>query len=457
MRSPHLLYKIFWAEACLQRAVMDLDAAQDHGLFSRDVFLHQTQAGKYIRERAKDKLLGDPPMLPLDPKQTFQLFPPEEEEDHVAKMWASHPPNHERELNAKATYIRTEFDEASPWTLFDNRAELCEQVSIKFYRAVFRVRKGDVKWSSAAKVQEFLDEEYSETAFDVDRYGYLYNNRNIENVDLRALRDHSEECPNAPDDLLASHLSMYTPAVKKFAEVFQRHFEEAEMLNAIKQRWYRPKKRQFEMRGRTLHVREARDLLADVEKEIKADIEWLAEFDTKVFVTYYELAWHLKRDWALELYERYKFHYVIQEMWKILQEHKTAMNFMFDLLSQEQTNVLDDGMFHVLIEVFRQAYDACKRVLEEAKEVTFPQLANMPAGKPVRPYLLDGRLSDRPSHFDLHISPRWLVKFANQFHGVEKRLSRLHFKSLGNILSLQETIGARAEDTWSIATAETME
>jgi Zn-dependent protease with chaperone function len=446
----HLLYKCYWAEACLQRTVSDLAAAKDHDLYSRDVFQHQLRAGHYLRERAKDSALGEPPPLRLDSEtHTYQLFEPERDRDKVAEMWADHPSNHEREINAKIHYIRGEMDETTAWSLFSNPQELRRLVSLQFYKQVFNVKEKEVDWSSAKKVQEFLDDEYAETNFDEERYGILYNYRCLEAMSLRELRDHAEVAPNAPARLLASHSSMYTPNVKKFAKVFQRHLNEYRMLEAILNRWYRPAKKKFEMRGKKFHVKKAEGMLKQLTKEIEADAAWLRRFDIHVFVTYFELAWQFDKKRAEELYQRYRFHYVMQGMWRVLQVHKSPMAYMFELLENVQGGILDEDTFHVLIEVFRRAYDALQQVIEEAKLVKFPELSNMPAGKSVRPFLLDDRLTDRPSHFDTSIKQKWLMKFAKQFHDVERRLDRLHYKSLGNILSLQESIGADAEKKWT--------
>jgi hypothetical protein len=84
-------------------------------------------------------------------------------------------------------------------------------------------------------------------------------------------------------------------------------------------------------------------------------------------------------------------------------------------------------------------------VLNMTEFVIFPELTHLPAGRPLRPFLLKGSLEDMPSHFDESIRYKWLERFAKQFQDVEKRLNRLHFKSLGNILALQERIGASAD------------
>src|SRR5262249_16061709 len=161
--------------------------------------------------------------------------------------------------------------------------------------------------------------------------------------------------------------SLYTPAVKKFAKVFQRHIDEMQMLEAIEKKWYRPRNKEFEMRGKVFRVKRAEALLEKLRKEIAADIVWLEAFDTTVFVPYFELGGDLEKEMAEELYQRYRFHYVMQGMWKVLQTHKMPMGYMFEFLASLQNTMLDEHAFHVLIEVFRQAYAALKQVLEEAE------------------------------------------------------------------------------------------
>jgi len=442
---PQLLFKCWWAEACMQQTMAELDMAREHDLYSRDVFVPQIRAGKHLRRRQKDPNFGEPPALPDERSRTMQLFRPEE--DELAEMWSDHPSNYDRELNAKADYIRSDFDDSTPWTLFGDLDGLRREVSMRFYRQAFRVKASSVKWSSPEKVQAFLNEERAETSFDEERYGTLYNNRNLQALDPRALRTVSDKKPNVPEELLAGMRSLYSARVKRFGEVHQRHIEEHQMLTAIVNRWYRPKGGRFKMRNQRFQVREAREILRDLEKELEADTTWLRAFDTKVFVTYYELEQHLNPALAEELHDRYQFHFVIQGMWSILQGHKAPMSFMFDLLD-EIGNQMDEDTFHLLIDIFRQAYEAFELVLEESALVHFPKLANMPAGESMRPFLLKGRLANKPSHFDEMLSVKWLVDFANQFQDVDKHLDRLHFKSLGNILSLQENIGARAEKKW---------
>src|SRR5262249_32052268 len=123
-----------------------------------------TSAGpEPISANARRTRTGKPPVLLEERDHTYQLFQPEA--DDLAEMWSDHPTNFERELNAKACYIRTDFDETSPWPLFGDLESLRRKVSAQFYRQVFRVKQDSVTWSSPSKVQEFLDDERAESTF----------------------------------------------------------------------------------------------------------------------------------------------------------------------------------------------------------------------------------------------------------------------------------------------------
>src|SRR5204863_7644444 len=129
-----------------------------------------------------------------------------------------------------------DFFDDSPWSLFDNAAELRRIASDKFYRQIFNVKK-KIDWSSPRDVQLFLEEEFAETNFDFDRYGLVYNHRNLQAIDLKRLMDISQKERNEPADLVKSHRTMYPHRLRKFAEMHIRHVNEIAMLTALDKRW----------------------------------------------------------------------------------------------------------------------------------------------------------------------------------------------------------------------------
>src|SRR5262249_4286179 len=135
----HGLARLDFATESLSQAWTDLSTAADHQLYSRDLFYHQTHATEYLRARHRDPRLGEPPVLPEDPREVVQVFLPED--TSVPRMWATHPSNHDREVNAKRHYLRSPLDPRSPWILFQDAAALREKVTLRVYQMTRHVEE----------------------------------------------------------------------------------------------------------------------------------------------------------------------------------------------------------------------------------------------------------------------------------------------------------------------------
>ena len=434
-----LLYKSYWAEACLHRTVQDLAIAKEHDLHSSDVFLHQKLAGKFLRKRLRDPYCGEPPALPDNPKLTVQVFEPADD-DLEARMWMHHPSNYNREMNCKAFYIRTEYDPRSPWILFGDADELRERVSRRFYKHYLQLTNED-DLSDPRDVQRFLDEENASLLYD-PKYGGLYDFRNLKEIDLDAICAAAEKGLNDPADLIRHHLRMYPQAVADFAIVYHRHQEEYGLLRSIVNRWHEPRNNRFEFRGEPFPSRAARRLLDEVKDDLDNDDEWLEEFDRNVFVAYYELAIHVDSASAVELRRRYRFHHNLQTMWIVLKEREPLLEYLLSLLNSGGRP--SERRFQTLVAGFRELHSVLKAILADAEVLVFPQLRNMPANEHVRPYLLKKRLVDNLTHDDWVIRMSWMRAMIDQYQQVARRLDRFHFKSLKAILDLQDSIGERA-------------
>jgi hypothetical protein len=65
----------------------------------------------------------------------------------------------------------------------------------------------------------------------------------------------------------------------------------------------------------------------------------------------------------------------------------------------------------------------------------------MTAGEPLRRFLLEKPLVYELRKGERSLEGKWINKFLGQLAEVREKLRRIHFKSLGGILSLQEKIG----------------
>ncbi len=441
----HLLHRCYFADVCFGQAIDDLRVAMSHHLYTSDLFYHQSAASRIIRNKKKDARLGEPPDLPEDPTQMTTVF--EESDDKVAEMWQTHPSSHDREENAKDHYIRTNFDERSPWLLFDNVVELRERVTFKFYRFYFRISK-DVILADPEEVQGFIDDEYADKTYDA-KYQGLYDNRNLVLKDIGDMAKDGAKHPWSITELAETHKTLYNAEVKHRAQLYYKRIEEFHLLNAVQNGWHRPKDDELEFRGEVYDLDDAKRLLKKVDKEIEKDNRWLGELDKKVFMTYFQMALHINQEVAEELYRRYNFHLELQTIWYELTKQNRPVQAAISFLNNQQSGQLQSHHFKELLNIFRDTHKAMKAMLRNSEDLTLPGLKNLPQGQPLRPFLLNKNLIDGLSKYENRISDRWINRLLDQFKEMKDKVDRIHFKSLAGILVLQQKIGDECARRWS--------
>jgi Zn-dependent protease with chaperone function len=441
----HLLHRCYRAEVTFWQSVNDLKVAMSHHLYTSDLFYHQSAAVRRICNKNKDPRLDDPPALPDDPHETTTVF--EEDDDKIAEMWQTHPSNYDREQNAKALYIRTNFDDRSPWLLFDNVEELRERVTYKFYRFYFKIPK-DVILADPVEVQGFIDDEHADRNYD-PKYQGLYDNRNLILKEINELAKEGSKQPWSITELANTHETLYNAETKHRSQMFYKRLEELNMLTAVHNGWQRPKDDELEFRGEVFDLDEAKRLLKKVDKELEKDNKWLESHDRKVFMTYFQMALHINQEVAEELYRRYDFHLELQNIWYELQKQNRPVQAAIAFLNSQQSGQLQSHHFQELLEIFRDTHKAMKRMLKTAEDMTLPALKNLPVGQALRPFLLEKSLVDGLSKYEQRISERWIMRMLDQFNEMKAKVDRIHFKSLAGVLALQEKIGAECVRRWS--------
>jgi Zn-dependent protease with chaperone function len=441
----HLLYRCAFAERCLSQSVQDMQAAMDHHLYTSDMFFHQSHAGTYIRRRAKKPNLGEPPALPADRSRAVMIFDREDEEQ--ADMWATHPSNHDRECNAKEHYIPTRFDERSPWLLFDNVEQLRADVTYKFYRVHFDCKKNMVQ-AEAEEIQKFIDEERAETTYD-PKYQGMYDYRNLILSDIYDLAKEARHMPWSIAQLSQSHAALYNAESKHRGQLYNKRLEEHNLLLAVSKGWHRPKNNEVEFRGEFYDSYDAKRLLRKVEREIDDDQKWLADHDRRVFLTYFQMGLHQNQEVAEDLFKRYRFHLKLQVIWRDLKNQAGPIGAVLNFLNTARSNQLDTNAFSEILASLREAHHVLRDSLKSAEDMTVPALKNMAAGEPLRPFLLQKRLIEGLSKYDQSFNTKWIYKLLDQMNEVQKKVDRIHFKSLGGILALQERIAEDCLKQWS--------
>jgi Zn-dependent protease with chaperone function len=428
----HSLARLDFANDCLSQAADDLAQAKDHGLYSRDLFHHQTEAIQYLRQVRRKPGLGQMPALPADPRMCIEVFTPKD--NGVPCMYATHPGNYDREQNAKRVYLRSPLDARSPWLLFNEPEKLREKVTRRFYRLVHSLDKR-TPLHDPREVQKFIDAEHAETMCD-PKYQGLYDQRLIDPGDLAEAIREVERQPLPMSDVLLAQELIITPAL---AQRLKQHFQRREEYGTLAQVHVgaiAPEGGEFEFRKKHYDVEETKKLLKRVDQELKQDQKELAAVDRRVFLLHYRMAQEAGETARSELLTRYRFHIAIQEIAKTLAESRTSIENVVGFL-QEREEVSNDDIAECVDEL-RKARDGLVKSLLDAHKITLPPLSNLAAGAPLSEYLFDGTPVKDIKPTAGTIRGPWVVKLMEQILEVHERVRRIHFKSLGALLRFQE-------------------
>jgi Zn-dependent protease with chaperone function len=432
----HALWRCDFAQAALMQAKEDLRIASQHELYSSDLFYHQSNAAAYLRRVRKDPNLGEPPPLPEDPECSPEVFEPSDET--TTELWATHPPCYDREENAKTIYIRCDLDDRTPWLLFDEPEELRERLTRKFYKHEFGV-PSDTDLDAPQSVQQFIDDEHAETTYDA-RYFGCYDGRFVNPGKLEELEETVREKPWKADVAARVHERLYSSDLQRHMVEYHRLRDDLDTLQKLRRET--KEEETFRFRGRRYEPSEASRLIKQVQGELDEEVDWLAEVDRRVFRVFYQMAIALGDKVADDLLYRYEFHLALQAIARDVIAQQGPLNAALHMLVNSPKGMHPE-QFRQTRTIFREAHEALVRSVTLADKMTLPKLKNMDEGEPLGHFLLEKQVVKglRPSARTLTV--KWISKFLQQLSVVEDRARRIHFKSLGGILALQEDISRR--------------
>lgn len=129
----HALHRLGPADDAWGRAARFADSEIAKKQPPKDLFSIQERILEHLRKILDDEQLGHVPERPRVARESHRVF--EEELAMPPRMWSTHPPNREREDNAKQRYIPSFLEDRSGWALFQNVEQLREEVTRAFFDA----------------------------------------------------------------------------------------------------------------------------------------------------------------------------------------------------------------------------------------------------------------------------------------------------------------------------------
>jgi Zn-dependent protease with chaperone function len=275
----HALHKLNPADAAFDQAAGLVLSEHHEGRAVNDLYVLQTRIVEHMASLLADKRYGVTPPVPEDSPEAHRVF--EKRMAAPPRMWSSHPPNDEREENAKHVYIPAPADGNPAWQVFGDPATLRQRMTRFLVDMVMRdpdaprPPKRDAPpapvdgLAAVARVfgRNFLD----------PRYRGVYLNRSA----VRAARTPGDLFPNALP-LRDAWAEPYTQAMADSIARLKSVQEECDTLLGLQRGLLKAGSGAIRFRGRVLRRRELPDALQALENERNERMREVAAHDQRV-------------------------------------------------------------------------------------------------------------------------------------------------------------------------------
>jgi len=286
-------------------------------------------------------------------------------------------------------------------------------------------------------VQKFIDDEHAEVTYH-PRYHGAYDGRPVEPGDIGELLSNVTSEPWEEDRLLRVHSKLYNELDDRMQDRNARVRDFDWLLGYVNDQ---NAPREVRFKNEDITKKEAKRKLDKLDELLTKDTEWFQSFDRRVFLVHSHMANKVDPEAIKELARRYRFQLSIQSMYKEMTGAQREVNAATDALVEESTEEgLRKDFFDEVRSTFLKARQSLKKVLKNCSELTVPTMNNFDQKTDLREFLLRKQLLREPKEHS--ISADWIRKLMQQLEEVRDRLARLHFKSMGTILGLQERIAA---------------
>jgi Zn-dependent protease with chaperone function len=286
----HALHRLGAADEAWERALAFAGQELAAGNAVSDIFVVQ----KIVAQRMKDILDDDyyecPPPLPEQGREQHRVF--DAEDAQPPRMWSTHPPNCDREDNAKKLYIAAEIDERPAWDVFADPQRTRERMTEHLLQ-----QGPDAPEARRMPVTEsvsLLTQQYTKKVFD-RRYRGLYMGRSVVREYAKADEAIGSSDPFMPVE--QQFASLYPGDLSHRFERFRNLEQEKDTLRALRDGLLEPPDGVIRHRGVILKRKDLPKAIEEVREECDEARRDLCEHDRKVRGVHNEAAGHLSSAW----------------------------------------------------------------------------------------------------------------------------------------------------------------
>jgi Zn-dependent protease with chaperone function len=359
----HALHKLGAADDAWDRAVGFSKGETYQGRRVADVFAVQTRVIERMAVIYDDPKHGRTPELP-PAREGHRLFSSQLAD--VPRMWSSHPPNHEREENAKRRYFPSAFDPRPAWVLFRYPETLRAKMTETLLREDF---DGKQFPEAAVPIEETiakLDEGFARPRLDPRFRGAFLR---------EPLVRHAANWPELyevehPRDLWAALAALYPPALSQLLDRCEELADEKALLEGLKDGFLVAPGGVIRFRGRELRRKELAKIIADVSKELGEVRAQIEAHDRAARTAYRSAAGHLGRGWPEHLAGLLAVAHYAEHAAANLADASAYVQHVVNVITADGR--VSSGEMERLMAAARDAHGALYDILRARNEVRLP-------------------------------------------------------------------------------------
>ena len=278
------LYKLQAADQAWHTAMDVAGQAAGREHIIDDLFQAQSETIKEMRRILDDKDYGHPPAA-TGAQADHRVF--DNEAARPPQMWSTHPPNSDRESNAKALYVPAVQDDRSAWLLFAQPEELRRKLSLNIYNQD-KVKDFKVTSPAEAVAKNFSNMSYSPEY----RGAYLGRSPVRDFVSVDQIFEMAT-IGNGPIDPGA----LYPASINRDLKTVRNLDSEKDTLEALMSGELKPSGGVYRHRGEEINKNEIPELIETIADEKRAALEKLMQHEANCRATYQQIALNYQNGW----------------------------------------------------------------------------------------------------------------------------------------------------------------
>lgn len=330
----HALHKLQAADAALSNAMQFVENQLEKKKAIEDLYALQSNAIEKTAYILNDESYGKSPVVPSSAPETFRVF-----SNKIAQppqMWSTHPPDQEREENAKKRYIKSDIDNRDAWDLFKNP----KQTRILLTEDLIKTAKIQTEIMGNSEAIQIHDKQFDKSFFN-PKYKGIYLSRFI----YEDFND-SEEIYHVDiteEEFSATLKDIYPASLVEDIEDFTTLKEELAQLEAL-----RDKKLQatgdggIYHRGTPIRKAELPRVISSVSKELKDAKKIISTQDQKARTVHLRLAEKIGHNWPAYLKSLGKvIHYCEHNLNDLLDAHNVLNTVLVIVMADNSVSKLE--------------------------------------------------------------------------------------------------------------------